>query len=190
MDENNEKNESCEINYNEHHTHSCECYEKHPILKYLLTALLVLLGSFLASYMVADWYFKHMLNPETQFRRIEKAMMKHERQMQRDFDKTLDMKPDRIKSRANHIIRLEQDDDGYKVFVDMIPLNNNEKNVDVKTNGNVLTIKAAGIKDSGSKRSVMEMTQSYMFDNNVDLNKITKEMKGDTLIIKIPEINK
>ena len=71
----------------------------------------------------------------------------------------------------------------------MIPLNNNEKNIEVKTNGNTLTIKAAGIKNTGNKRSVMEMTQSYMFDNRFDLSKLTKEIKGDTLIIKIPEVN-
>ena len=186
MEENNEN-----IEHEEHHHHHdkfCDCYEKHPFLKCLLYGFLVLLGSFLASYMVADWYFKHMLNPETHMRRMEKAFERQERQMQKDMDRSFRM-ADKMRVGSDRIIKLEQNHDKYQIFVDLVPLDKNEKNVEIKTNGNVLTVKAADIKSENGKKSVTEITQSYLFDRDYDLSKLTKERQGDTLIITIPEID-
>lgn len=169
-------------NYCERHT---GFFHRHPILKHLFYGLLGLLGAFLAFYVVTDWYFKSMLDPVNQMKRMDKAIEKRDRQMERQFQKAY-KGANKLQERANHVIRLEQTNEGYKVLVDLIPLNDSEKNVEVKTNGNVLTVKAAGIHGLGDRKSIVEFTQSYMFGDDVDLTKITKERKGDLYVINIP----
>lgn len=169
---------------NNYEHRKCE-FERHPILKHLLYGLMALIGAFLAFYVVTDWYFKAMLNPVNQMKRMDRAIERRDREMEKAFKKAFHG-TERLQERANHIIKLEQDDDEYKVLVDLVPLNDSEKNVEVKTNGNLLTVKAAGIHGFGDKKSLVEFTQSYMFGDNVDLSKLTKERKGDTYVITIP----
>ena len=169
---------------NNYEHRKCE-FERHPILKHLLYGLMALIGAFLAFYVVTDWYFKAMLNPVNQMKRMDRAIERRDREMEKAFKKAFHG-TERLQERANHIIKLEQDDDEYKVLVDLVPLNDSEKNVDVRTNGNLLTVKAAGIHGFGDRKSLVEFTQSYMFGDNVDLSKLTKERKGDTYVITIP----
>ncbi len=169
---------------NNYEHRKCE-FERHPILKHLLYGLMALIGAFLAFYVVTDWYFKAMLNPVNQMKRMDRAIEKRDREMEKAFKKAFHG-TERLQERANHIIKLEQNDDEYKVLVDLVPLNDNEKNVEVKTNGNILTVKAAGIHGFGDRKSLVEFTQSYMFGDNVDLSKLTKERKGDTYVITVP----
>lgn len=164
--------------------HQC-IFHRHPVLKHLLYALMGLLGAFLAFYVVTDWYFKSMLDPVNQMKRMDRAIERRDRQMEKTFKKAF-VGGHRLEAAANRIIRLEQTDDSYKVLVDLVPLNDSEKNVEVTTNGNMLTVKAAGIHGIGDRKSIVEFTQSYMFDGSVDLKKITKERHGDTYVITIP----
>ncbi len=170
---------------NNNYEHKTCVIDRHPVLKHLLYGFMALIGAFLAFYAVTDWYFKAMLNPVNQMKRMDKFIEKRDRQMEKAFKKAFHG-TERLQERANHIIRLEQDEDAYKVLVDLMPLNDNEKNVEVKTNGKILTVKAAGIHGFGDRRSLVEFTQSYMFGDNVDLNQLTKERKGDMYIITIP----
>ena len=161
--------------------------EQHKFWKYLIHGLLTLFGAFLAFYVVTDWYFKSMLNPVHQMKRMDKAIERHNREMEKSFKKAFDGSQ-RMQERANKIIKLEQSDDEYKVIVDLIPLNENERNVEVKINGDILTVKAAGIHGLFDKKSIMEFIQSYRFNDDVDLSKLTKKRKGDSYIITIPII--
>ncbi len=168
--------------YNNHH----DCFfHRHPVLKHLLYGLLALIGAFLAFYVVTDWYFKAMIDPVSQMRRMDRTIEHHDRQMEKAFKKAF-KGTERLQERANHVIRLEQTDDEYKILVDLVPLNNSEKNVEVKTDGNILTVKAMGMHGFGERKSIVEFTQSYMFGDDVDLTKLTKKRKGDMYIITIP----
>ena len=114
--------------YNNHH----DCFfHRHPVLKHLLYGLLALIGAFLAFYVVTDWYFKAMIDPVSQMRRMDRAIEHRDRQMEKAFKKAF-KGTERLQERANHVIRLEQTDDEYKILVDLVPLNNSEKNVEVK----------------------------------------------------------
>ena len=170
---------------NNNYNHEHHVFERHPIMKHLFYGLLGLFGAFLAFYVVTDWYFKAMLNPVNQMKRMDRAIEKRDREMEKAFKKAF-RGTERLQERANHVIRLEQSDDEYKVLVDLVPLNDSEKNVEVKANGNVLTVKAAGIHGFGERKSLVEFTQSYMFGDDVDLSKLTKERKGDMYVITIP----
>ncbi len=170
---------------NNNYNHEHHVFERHPIMKHLFYGLLGLIGAFLAFYVVTDWYFKAMLNPVNQMKRMDRAIERRDREMEKAFKKAF-RGTERLQERANHVIRLEQTDDEYKVLVDLVPLNDSEKNVEVKANGNVLTVKAAGIHGFGERKSLVEFTQSYMFGDDVDLSKLTKERKGDMYVITIP----
>ena len=168
--------------YNNHH----DCFfHRHPVLKHLLYGLLALIGAFLAFYVVTDWYFKAMIDPVSQMRRMDRAIEHREKKKKKAFKKAF-KGTERLQERANHVIRLEQTDDEYKILVDLVPLNNSEKNVEVKTDGNILTVKAMGMHGFGERKSIVEFTQSYMFGDDVDLTKLTKKRKGDMYIITIP----
>lgn len=169
----------------EENRHENDYFQRHPIQKHLFYGLLGLLGAFLAFYFVTDWYFKSMLDPVHQMKRIDKAIEKRDKDMEKHFQRAF-KGAEKLQQRANHVIKLEQDDDEYKIVVDLIPLNNDEKNVEVKADGKLLTVKAAGIHGFGGKKSIVEFTQSYMFGDDVDLQNIKKERKGDMYIIKVP----
>lgn len=179
-----ENNNYCETNSYENKK---SFFEKHPFLKHLFYGFLSLLGAFLAFYMVTDWYFKSMLDPINQIKRMDKAIEKRDREIEKTFKKAF-TGTQKMQERANRVIRLEQDEDEYKVIVDLIPLNDNERNIEVKANGNVLTVKAVGIRGMGDRKSIMEFIQSYRFNDNVDLNKLTQDRKGDDYIITVPII--
>ena len=75
-------------NYNEETVKVKEEYRpmcsNHPLMKTLLTGLLIFLGAFCAFYVVADWHFKRFFSPEFMNpARMEHRMFKDIRQMDR-----------------------------------------------------------------------------------------------------------
>lgn len=157
----------------------------HPVLKHILTGLLVFLGAFSAFYVVSDWHFKRMLDPGYQMRRMDRAMMKQEHY----FDKMArkEMKRQyKMDEKISGFIHVEKAKDAYKIIIDLKPFDNNEKNVEVSTAGNILTINAAGEKTARSKEEVIRYNQNFTFGDDVDLDKITKVREGNKYIITVP----
>lgn len=154
----------------------------HPIMKTLLTGLLIFLGAFCAFYVVADWHFKRFLSaPFMNPSRLEHQIRKDMRAMEKNFN------DDKVFSYNNaHVIHLEQAKDYYKIFIDLRAFDNNENNVQVSTNGNILTINGRSIRKSKNNEQISEFQQSYMFGNNVKLGDLTKETNGSFYIITIP----
>ena len=126
----------------EHHTTDCFLCG-HPVLKHVLTGLLVFLGAFAAFYVVTDWHYKRMLDPFVQMRKVDKMMMKEQQQARKLIEKQA-QKDFNFEKRTERFIRAEKDGDNYKIIIDLKPFDNDEKNVEVTTDGNVLTVTAAG----------------------------------------------
>ena len=131
---------------------------KHPFLKSLLCGLLIFLGAYCAFYTVADW---HM---ETLFTKEEK----------------------RFARKAANVIHLEQAKDAYRILIDLRAFDNNENNVQVSTNGNILTINGRSIRKSKNNEQISEFQQNFMFGDNVRLKDLTKETNGHYYVITIP----
>ena len=74
MNENNEYYEEHDLKHRHEH-YGC-FHERHPWLAHLLTALSVLIGAFLAFYVVTDWHYKRLLDPVHQMKKMERMMMK------------------------------------------------------------------------------------------------------------------
>lgn len=184
MDENNNYEER-ETREHYHHYHE-DCWLcHHPVLKHIITALMVLLGSYLAFYTLADWHFKRMLDPAVQMRRIEKNMMREQNQIERMYKKDFE-RGIRLGEQTSGYIHLEKKDDAYEIIVNLRPFDNNEKNVEVSTDGGMLTVTAAGEQTTRRHDKMIKVMQQYDFDEDVDFSKIKKEKKGDNYIITVP----
>ncbi|MBE7713808.1 MAG: Hsp20 family protein [Cyanobacteria bacterium SIG26] len=161
------------------------CPDKRSFWRTLLTGLMTFLGAFCAFYVVADWHYKRMIAPPFIPHSKMEKMMKKDMYMMNKM-----MKKEGIYSRnAAHVIHLEQNDNAYKIFIDLRAFDNNENNVQVTTNGNVLTINGRSVKKSKNNEQIAEFQQNYLFGNNVKLSDLTKTTNGNYYIVTIPTGN-
>ena len=169
---------------------------KHPALRYTLIGLLVFLGAFMAFYIVSDWHFKRMMDPAIYMRGIDRAIMKKERGIERFerraleqqewIDKKAYQMQHKMMQHAAQFIHVEKVDDAYKIMIDLKPFDNNEKNVEVKTDGNTIIITAAGENTSRHRQEIVKYSQTFAFGETIDKANITKVREGDKYIITIP----
>lgn len=158
---------------------------RHPLMKTLLISLLVFLGAFTAFYVVTDWHFKRMLDPAVQMRKVEK-IMQHD---QRQYDKMMNRQVKKEMAFERNIqryIHVERNPQNYKIFIDLKPFDNNEKNIEVTTEGNNLTINAAGENKKHGHNQIIRLSQTFAFDEDVDLSKINKIREGSDYVIVVP----
>jgi len=160
-----------------------ECGCSHPVWKCILTGLLIFAGAFCAFYTVADWHFKTMLRPDTGVfpAHMDRMMRKEMRLMDNMFEQE-----GRMSKKAGNIIHLKQTKDFYKVVIDLRAFDNNENNVQVSTNGSILTINGRSIRKGKHNEQISEFQQQYMFGQNVKLDELTKSTEGNYFIITIP----
>lgn len=180
MDENN----NYENHEHHHHHHDCWLCE-HPVFKHIITALMVFLGAYLAFYTVTDWHFKRMMDPAVQMRRMERKMMHEQNQIEKMYRRNID-RSIRLEEQTSGYIHVEKKNDAYEIIVNLRPFDNNEKNVEVSTDGDTLTVTAAGEKTSRHHDKMIKVMQQYDFDETVDLDAITKTRKGNNYIITVP----
>ena len=158
---------------------------KHPAVKFVLIGLLVFLGAFLAFYVVADWHFKRMLDPMIQMQNMNRAMMRQERQMDKFVHKEF-QKGQRMVQNTAPFIHVDRADDNYKIIIDLKPFDNDEKNIEVKANGNTITINGAGEKNSHHGQEITHYSQTFTFGERINAQDITKVRQGNNYIITIP----
>ncbi|CDE60735.1 unknown [Fusobacterium sp. CAG:439] len=158
---------------------------KHPALRHVLTGLLVFLGAFAAFYVVSDWHFKRMMDPMLQMRRMDRALMRDEHRFDKMARKELHRQL-RMERHAAQFVHVEKTEDAYKIIIDLRPFDNNEKNVEVRTEGNTVIINAAGEKNTRHKQEIMKYSQAFAFGEDINANNITKVREGDNYIITVP----
>lgn len=161
---------------------------KHPIAKYVMIGLLIFFGAFAAFYVVADWHFKRMLDPLLQIQKMDKAMMRQERQMDKFAQKEF-AKEHQMMQNTAPFIHVDKADNAYKIIIDLRPFDNNEKNIEVKTNGNMVTINAAGEKNSHKGQEITRYSQTFAFGEKINSDEITKVRQNNEYIITIPFID-
>ena len=173
-----------ENNYEHHHHDNCFLCG-HPVLKHILRGLLTFLGAFAAFYVVTDWHYKRMLDPVVQMRKMDRIMQKEDRYARKMFHREM-MEGAKIDSKINQIVHIEKLDDFYKIIIDLKPFDNNEKNVEIKTEGDTLTIHAAGENTKHNRNAILNFSQSFRFPEDVDLTRIAKTREGHNYIITVP----
>ena len=153
--------------------------ERYSLWKSLMIGLLIFLGAFCAFYVVSDWHFKRMMHPP--YAKMDRMFKKE----MRNFDNMFRAER-KYMAQAVNVIHLEQGKDAYRILIDLRAFDNNEGNVNVGSNGNILTISGQSIKKLRRNEQISEFQQSYMFGDNVNLKEMTKETKGHYYIITIP----
>ena len=158
---------------------------KHPALKHVLVGLLVFLGAFCAFYVVADWHFKRMTDPVYQMRKMDRAISQRERNFDKMAQKAFRQEQRMAKSSAQ-FVSIERMPDAYRFVIDLRPFGDDEKNVEVRTQGNNLSINAVVERNSRNKEELVRYSQSFAFTENVNMEEITKVREGHNYIITIP----
>ena len=87
---------------------------------------------------------------------------------------------------ASQFVHVEKNADAYKIIIDLRPFDNDERNVEVKTQGNTLIINAAGERNSNHREEVLKYSQAFAFPEHIDTDEITKVREGHNYIITVP----
>ena len=173
----------------EHNTNNENELNKKQWMKYLGLIGATLLGSFLAFYFVADMTIKHLTNPAYQFRKFDKMMERQAREMDKMDRKMMkEMGMPRFHKNKSMVI-VERDDDDYKIIVDLRAFDNNEKNVKFNLNNNMATVSASIEKEKRHEDSIVEFSQTFYLNGNLDKKNIKKEKERDKYVITIPLID-
>ena len=153
-------------------------------IRICVIALITFLVSYLAFCLALKHHLKKMYNPFYQVERMEKMLEKQAY----DFDKYMLRKmenPFEPKMRPM-MVNLVKEANEYKVIVDLRPLDNDEKGVNVNLEDNILTISGEIDKKMHGNEKIIRFSQSYYLDQKLETDKISKEKKGDKYIITIP----
>lgn len=155
-----------------------------PVWKCILTGALVFAGAFCAFYVVADWHYKTMLQmpPKMPYGRLMEDFSKSE---MKNFENFMGKEGKKLRKISN-IIHIQNTGNEYRVIIDLRAFDNNENNLQVKTDDNILTITGRTIRKSKNDEQISEFQQSYLFGNNVKLENMTKNTYGNYYVINIP----
>lgn len=156
-------------------------------LKIASAILITFVVAFLAFYLVMEIMLNRLTSPTYNIHRIEKAMQKDLRKME-NFENELMENPFAPKMRPM-LVNLVKENDEYKVIVDLKPFDGDEKGINVNVNEKVLTVSGELDKKLHGGEKIINFTQSYYLDDNLLVDKMTKEKKGDKYIFSIPYEN-
>lgn len=153
---------------------------KHHLLKVIGVIIATFLGAFLAFYLAVDLTLNRMFNPEYQIRKIEKSMNNIQK-----FDEKM-MENPFVPKMSPMLVNLVKEANEYKVIIDLKPLGDDDKNVDVKLDNNIVTVSGDMEKRELGGEKLMNFSQSFYLDEKLLPNKIVKEKKGNKYIVTIP----
>ena len=153
-------------------------------LKLAAIIFMTFIISFLAFYIVMEIMLHRMSSPAYHAKQIERMIQKEQRELRKFEEKVLD-NPFEPKMRPM-IVNLVKEPNEYKVIVDLKPLDGNENSVQVQTNENALTISGELEKKLHGNEKIISFSQTYYLDETPELEKMTKEKKGEKFIITIP----
>ena len=161
--------------------------KKHHWLKVAAIALMVFIIAFLAFYIVMEIMFNKMTDPMYNAKRIEKIVQRQQSDLSKLEEKMME-NPFEPKMRPM-MVNLVKENNEYKVIVDLKPLDGNENTIKVNFEDKILTISGELDKNLHGSEKIIRFTQSYYLDENLEIEKITKEKKGNKYIITIPFID-
>lgn len=178
-----EQNET-QIENSSVHKH-CNC--KEGCLKYLVIFVATIIGAFLAFYLSVDLTFKMLFSPEYQFRRTEKMMRNMDREIEKELNKDFSKEIKIIGKTIQSPVEMSENSNSYVIKISLKPFGNNSKNIKIDTeDNNIIKIEGSNETKKGNNENLMNMTQSYKFQKNVDFSKMTTKEERGNYIITIP----
>lgn len=157
---------------------------KHHLLKIGAIALTTFIAAFLAFYIVMEIMINRINNPMYNVKRLEKLMEHQVKDLENFEDEKMD-NPFLPKMRPM-IVNLVKEPNEYKVIVDLLPLDGNENSVNIKVEDDKLIVHGEADKKNFGREKIINFTQTYYLDEELDVKGITKERKGNKYIVTIP----
>ena len=109
-------------------------------------------------------------------------MIKEDRAMNKFMQKSFNEE-----KRFSNYINLDEAENGYIVTINLKPFDNNENNIKVSTEKNTLIINASNNDKNKSLHHSLNITQSYVFADDVNFKNMAQKRIGDNYIITIPK---
>ena len=157
---------------------------KHHWLRLAAIAIITFIGAFLAFYIVMEIMYNRLSEPNFETKRFER-LVQQEQNYIRKYDEKMMESPFEPRMRPM-IVNLVKENNEYKIIVDLKMLESNENNIKVNSEGNILTVSGEVDKKQFGNERIINFAQSYYLNENLDLEKMTKEKKGYKYIITIP----
>ena len=143
------------------------------ILKYILILVVVFIATFAAVYTVVDMSM-HRLG----FTPFEVAF----RQAEQIFNDEAKF----VEKNSPAPVKIVVKDDKYVVTVDLKMFDNNPENVTVETSNNGIKINGKVKTEKKGETKESSFYQNVIFPQEIDNDKVTKEIKGNRQIIILP----
>ena len=105
-----------------------------------------------------EWMLHRISDPVFNVKRLEKIMLKQERNFQTLGDKMME-NPFEPKMRPM-LVNLVKENDAYEVIVDLKPLEGDEKNINVQLEDKMLTVTGELDKKLHENEKIIHFTQS------------------------------
>lgn len=189
--EENYENKSEQSEHNSHHHHDCDtptCW-----LKYLVISLAAFFGAFLAVYFVADQsVHKYMMPPRHPVPPMHKMLTDREVQkMLKDQERMFDdiaMFETTMNPFLVNPVKIEtyKNKDAYVITIDLKPFGGDADKikVDVKPT----KVRLSGESDETNKGTTKDISfmQNFSLPQKIDVEDVTKEVKGDKYVITLP----
>lgn len=157
---------------------------KHHWLKFASIALLTFITAFLAFYIVMEIMVRRITSPSYDMQRIERSMQKDMRSLENFEAKIMD-NPFEPKMRPM-LVNLVKEGGEYRIIVDLNPFDGDEKGINVNLENKVLTVSGELDKKFHGNEKIIKFNQAYYLDDDLILDKMTKEKKANKYIITIP----
>lgn len=157
---------------------------KHHWLRIGAIALITFIVAFLAFYIVMQIMINRLADPMYNIRKFEQSVAKQEQKILQNEEKLMD-NPFEPRMRPM-IVNLVRENNKYQVIIDLKPLDGDENGVNIDINENVLTVTGELEKEFHDNEKIIKFSQTYYLDEKLDIENMTKEKKGNKLIVTIP----
>ena len=125
-----------------------------------------------------------MLLPALARRNYEKMLAKQENRFENYEDRMMES-PFQPRLRPM-LVNLVRENGEYRVIVDLKPFDGETNGINVSVEGNVLSVSGELDKKFHGNEKIINFRQAYFLDDKLEVDKMTKEKKGDKYIITIP----
>ena len=159
--------------------------KKRNIYRLLSIAILGIFALFMAFYFAMELILHKITSPEYTIKHVERIIKSQEREMRKAEKLLLTENPFEPKMRPM-LVNLIKENQEYKAIVDLKPFDGNNEGIDVAVDKKTLTISGKFDKRILDSEKIINFSQSYYLDEDLLVDKITKEKKGDKYIITIP----
>lgn len=166
----------------------CEEHKTEHWVKFALLLLALFIACYLAVYYVLDQMRHAYYLPSAPIENIDRIINEQDKMFEKDMGlSTFPMHNNAMMAVKNPIETYKDDDnDSYKMIIDLKPFNDNAKNVNVDIQDNKISVTGLGEKTGRHSDKVYSFSQSFVLPEKIDKAKVTKEQKHHKYIITMP----